>query len=155
MPHASLHRFSGAAAMFLFAVSAPLALAQRPALTKSVDEPGRTPYFDVVENFTPCSPSSSCGVVFKAVPAGYRLVVTHVSVYIVSCSSTLAYLTSAAGLSRAIFLPTPVAVGNGSCVSSGPITYYGEPGETPRVYEVGNSTTGLHASLTGYLVTVD
>jgi hypothetical protein len=55
------------------------AIAQRPALTKNIDEPGRIPYQQFVS--AKPAPSSACGLnfctfVLPVVPAGKRLVVT-------------------------------------------------------------------------------
>ena len=54
------------------------ALAQRPALTENIDEPGRKPYQEgQASNCLSAGPI--CSVDFATVPAGVRRVVTHLA----------------------------------------------------------------------------
>ena len=52
--------------------------ATNPALTSSVDDPGRTAYESNV-NCSPVSGGISCQANFSAVPQGQRLVIQHIS----------------------------------------------------------------------------
>jgi len=61
--------------------AAPVAAQTRAALVQSVDEPGRNPYQEALSNTT-CRGTSICTVEFASVPAGKRLVITHISGYI-------------------------------------------------------------------------
>jgi hypothetical protein len=50
--------------------------AKDPALTRSVDEPGRIAY----QSTAPCDlPGNTCNFIFPAVPKGHRLVLQHIS----------------------------------------------------------------------------
>jgi len=50
--------------------------ANDPALTRSVDDPGRIPY----QRTAPCDlPGNLCNFIFPAVPKGHRLVLQHIS----------------------------------------------------------------------------
>ena len=75
-----------AAASVLFA---PPVLAQaRAALVMSIDEPGRNPYQEQQSNVT-CRGSTVCGFNFAVVPAGKRLVLTHINGYVDTAAGTL------------------------------------------------------------------
>ena len=57
------------------------AMAQvRPALTASVDDPGRTPYKATIRQYCYLV-DAACDFTFPTVPAGKRLVIKHVSGY--------------------------------------------------------------------------
>lgn len=67
-----------AASMFV-SLATTTAHAQKPALTKSTDEPGRSPYFSSAYRY--CANNGVCQISsFKPVPVGFLLVVTHASV---------------------------------------------------------------------------
>jgi hypothetical protein len=142
-----------------FSLAATTAHAQKPAITKSVDEPGRSPYFSSVDQG--CATSGLCSIrSFKRVPAGFRLVVTHASVLYVPDTSSghldnLVSLEITSDLEYVAYLPAPSSVGS-RLVTSAPITFYVEPGSTPEI-TVGNAAVGyfIHGSITGYLVALD
>src|SRR5260370_33701963 len=60
-----------------------------PALTSSMDEPGRTPYFS--RNAPNCSAVTYCVTLFAPVPTGQRLVVTNVSGFIYLATPGVVY----------------------------------------------------------------
>jgi len=142
------------AAVFITLLSAS-AQAQKPALTKSIDEPGRAPYLSYVVQ--PCQGAEICKIQFKAVPAGFRLAVTYVSVVYVpsGADDNLISLGQSPSNSMYLFLPAPVSVGLNRMTSS-PITFYVEPGSAPEI-TVFNSAKGYYisGSITGYLVALD
>lgn len=147
-----------------FATHSSTAAAQRPALVKSVDEPGRAPY---VSHRTPdpthnCF-ASSCVVQFDTVPAGFRLVVTYASAQItLTKNGTGAYFALGADgnfLGSRILLPAPVNIGADTHVAGGAVTFYVEPGSAPTIFMFGNNVdvTGQYfeeAAITGYLVAI-
>ena len=65
-----------AAACVLFAQ--PVLAQTRAALVQSVDEPGRNPYQEHKSTGS-CSGSTQCNLFFAPVPAGKRLVLTHIN----------------------------------------------------------------------------
>lgn len=65
----------------------PAAAQTRAALVQSVDEPGRNPYQEVQSNTT-CRGTSVCVVEFSVVPAGKRLVITHITGYFDTANAT-------------------------------------------------------------------
>jgi hypothetical protein len=149
-------------AVLIFATSMlnPLAAtsanAQKSVLTKSIDEPGRTPYTQTV---TPSCDIALlfCNANFNAVPAGFRLVVTHASLFY-SARPTLNYsLIGGAASDVFLYLPTTTPIyDSGSSrtyIVSTPVTYYVDAGRSPQI-EVYN---GLYvsATLSGYLVTLE
>ena len=146
----AVHNLAAATIMLLSATTQ----AQKPAITKSIDEPGRTPYTSEIKG----NCDGSCNVQFKTVPAGLRLVVTYISAsYITVPNASGPTLASLDGGSAFLLLPLVApATNNGtirSFILSSPVTYYVEPGSAPR-FNVSNSSS-FSASLFGYLVSVD
>jgi hypothetical protein len=118
-----------AASMFV-SLATTSAHAQKPALTKSTDEPGRSPYFSSANQY--CATDGECLMSFKPVPAGFRLVVTHASaVYVPAINSghldNLVFLRQSSDFADWTYLPAPSSIG-ASSVTSAPITFYVEPG---------------------------
>jgi hypothetical protein len=152
----SRSRFSTAhalAAIVIMLLSAS-AQAQKPAITKSIDEPGRTPYTSEIKGTC----DGSCNVQFKAVPAGFRLVATYIGASYISIpnASGPSFASLDGGPAFLYLPPVTAATNNGvtrSFILSTPITYYVESGNAPR-FNVGNSGS-FTASLFGYLVAVD
>ena len=125
------------------------AQAQKPALTKSVDEPGRSPYTSRVLDIC----RAGCVLNFTPVPAGFRLVVTHVAVGFTSTLlSKYVYLQSGNDTFSAFFLPVPNPAGDDYFITSTPVTYYVEPGVTPQMVVPGTATAT--ATIVGYLVAI-
>jgi hypothetical protein len=147
------------------ALCAPPLLAQtRAAFVQSVDEPGRNPYQESLNDLT-CRNGKTCAFNFATVPAGKRLVLTHISGYVDTGAGTLpsgfvqsdrggsAYATlaftgergSVGGLGTRIFINHNV------------LAYFG-PGESVRgVYTLGITSSdfmsgGAAMMLTGYYV---
>jgi hypothetical protein len=146
------------------ALCAPPVLAQtRAAFVQSVDEPGRNPYQETLSDTT-CRGTLVCSFNFDTVPAGKRLVLTHISGYVDTAAGTLpngfvqsgfggeAYATLAftgvrgptSALGTRIFINHPVRA------------YFG-PGESVRgLYHLNGSgdtmSGGALMMLTGYYV---
>jgi hypothetical protein len=142
------------------------ALAQtRAALVQSVDEPGRSPYQETLSDLS-CRGTTVCSFNFTTVPAGKRLVLTHISGYVDTGVGTLpnGFVQSSFGGSQYATLPfTGVrgpnsALGTRIFVNHGVQAFFG-PGETPRgVYHINGSgdqmSGGALMMLTGYFVNV-
>jgi hypothetical protein len=144
----------------VFVSLAATAHAQKPVTTKSTDEPGRSPYFSYASQS--CFANVSCEVThFKAVPAGFRLVVTHASasyspiVTSVRFDDLVVLGQSSDAAGTFVFLPAPSSVGR-TFVVSAPLTFYVDPGSTP-ILVFSNAAPGMlmFGSITGYLVAVD
>lgn len=149
-------------AALTFAFAPAIVHAQKPALTKSVDEPGRVPYNSSL-SLQSCS-NGGCSVYFAPVPPGYRLVITYVSVLVASSTPVSGYIsltTTAAGTTNTpeeMYLPVPVPTGPNSGISivSAPISFYAEPGSAPFIFVSTYLSQGsVTASLTGYLVALN
>jgi hypothetical protein len=147
----------------LTAVLALDALAQpKPALTRNVDEPGRNPYvrsMQVVQNTTNCSAAlDQCAATFLVVPDGKRLVITYVSVafFLAAGGNAPEASLSAAGTGFILLpQPTKMTFGVDRYTVATPVTFYVEPGESPRVIMRGfNFADGytFTVALAGYLV---
>jgi hypothetical protein len=138
--------------------------AQKPALVRNVDEPGRNPYQQgmLFNQSTQVCTNYVCTLWFNPVPAGYRLVVTHVSVrYRLADNSSDAYTTLGydGNLASDIVLPAPSFIGNNYYVASSPVTFYVEPGSSPTLFLAGNrvdasGSYSAQASIVGYLVAI-
>jgi len=147
------------ASVFVSLAATTAAHAQKPAITKSVDEPGRSPYFSSASRY--CAVTTVCGIdSFKPVPAGFRLVITHVSAIYRPSSDpghfdNEVYLRQSSDRGSIAHLPAPSSIGL-QLVASGPITFYVEPGSTPEIM-VANAAGGydIHGSITGYLVALN
>ena len=142
-------------AALLFAFTSASAHAQKPVLTKSTDEPGRTPYASSVSQ---TCPASFCVFSFNPVPAGFRLVVMHATIlYQTTTNSVNLVFLQQTPLTYLDILPVPTPAGGGFVISSNPITYYVEPQATPSL-TVENAAGGAFspavATLTGYLVAI-
>ena len=82
------HAFQTVPAALALAIAAagawtalPAAAQTRAALVQSVDEPARNPYQERIFGIT-CSGMTACSFNFAAVPAGKRLVITHISGFV-------------------------------------------------------------------------
>jgi len=130
-----------------------------PMLIKNIDEPGRTPYMDSADcfrNYWQCSNQ------LKAIPAGKRLVVEHISLNVQTGGNLLQVLVSGNGFDQRLFLQKQVLFSNGvsAYVVSQPFISYYEPGTTPAFEVQINGTSGTgplyyvegHLTITGYLI---
>jgi hypothetical protein len=140
------------------------ATAQKPTLVRNDAEPGRTPYqqtFFILQNASNCDSAQDCRINLPAVPAGFRLVINHVSVmFHMAPGGTGAYAT----LQTNSFGPGTVAFLTASPINattyliSTPMTYFVEPGETPVIVVQGNDVDrtgyGAEATVSGYLVSI-
>jgi hypothetical protein len=154
----------------VFAAMIP-AHAQKPALVQNIDEKGRNPYQQTIQ-FIPTTATAAatctsgyCNVSFKAVPAGYRLVVTQATAVFTAASTGdverlafLASLTSASvpALGDIAILPVPTLVGGIQSLNA-QVTFYVEPSLVPvlSVTNVQMSGSTVTMSLSGYLVNLN
>ena len=121
------------------------------------DEKGRVPYHSYVRS---ACYDLACTNSFMQVPAGYRLVVTYASVFFQGATgSTLSYTATLEGGTPSPgetdyfeSLPT-LSAGGGYYVASGPVVYYLEAGDTPKMLSAYAAVGSYaNASITGYLV---
>jgi hypothetical protein len=163
----SFHALPAVTALAIGAVCAlyaPQVLAQaRSALVQSVDEPGRNPYQESLSNTT-CRTTTVCAFDFAAIPAGKRLVVTHISGYVDTAGGTLpnGFLSSTFGGSQYATVaftgvrgPTS-GLGTRIFFNHSVLAYFGV-GENPRgvlhVNGTGDTMSGgAQLMLTGYFV---
>jgi hypothetical protein len=164
-----LTRIPLAALVALAATLVPFATipahAQKPALTENIDEKGRVPYYDAAQGY--CL-NGECVLIFKTVPAGYRLVITYATgVYQAPSSPSvnnfnLVTLSSgASGQGNNSSVPytaylTPTTAGANVYTFSNPLTFYAEPNSTPQmvisnVSSVSGEQSGV---ISGYLVSI-
>jgi hypothetical protein len=140
-------------------VPVSVALAQpKPALVQNRDEPGRTPYLEAVQvsdSDPQCNPTA-CHYDFTTVPAGKRLVVTHVAVSVGTSGGTFAAAFLMRNGGDVIPLGTMQRGGPRFYLST-PVTYFVEPGQTPRMELVCDAVDEgqyLGAALIGYYVSL-
>jgi hypothetical protein len=167
----STYRVCSAALVFcaLFCGALPLAIAQRAVPVENIDEPGRSPYLEArsfVQNADACPPNY-CFVRFAPVPAGKRLVVTHVAVrFFVAVTFGVPYLELGPDVvqsSTTLPLPTATVPSTGAstgdpvAVMSAPVTWYAEAGTTPTLLLIGPNaflrfSLPSLATISGYFV---
>jgi hypothetical protein len=134
----------------------PLLAQVRAALVRNIDEPGRSPYQSVALNgaFTP----GTCSVDFAPVPLNKRLVVEHLSAYVLvggATSVVLGKLLLASNLAIGpIAFFDATSVGTAQWAASKQMTVYVEPGGVPRLSFTITSNINCTASgsLTGHLI---
>jgi hypothetical protein len=154
----------GILAAVVSGITAAPAIAQlvKAALVKNVDERGRTPYSATVSTCTNFSNLCGTSSGSPAVPAGKRLVVTHINTQIVtsagvSVSSVQLYFVNSAAAATPITYLSPTHVGTGAGVSNyvanQDVLVYVEAGFQPNVlFNVFGSGVSADAFITGYLV---
>jgi hypothetical protein len=155
------------ATFVLFATAT--ANAQKPALVKDIDALGRAPYQQTVlfnQTGSYCT-NFVCTVNFNAVPAGYRLVVTHVSARYKLGNGNVGGTVATVGIGidgylggDTLQLPAPTYLGFSSYIVSSPVTFYVEPGRTPTVFLGGKfvSTDGSYSAqvtVVGHLISIN
>ena len=132
--------------------------ATNPALTSSVDDPGRTAYESNV-NCSPVSGGISCQANFSAVPQGQRLVIQHISGGLAFDSDPKLVQVSTKGSPNqgisAFFVSSLVSTSN-SLFDQAVLQYF-EGGSTPVVEITGLAASFLanfpqDVTLTGYLL---
>jgi len=96
-----------------------------------------------------CAPQ--CILTFSPVPAGKRLVLTHVSAQVADDVQIVVIERPNSGGIDALFVTKPY---ESSSYISAPVTYYYEPGETPtaRMFVTVPGNNSLIVTLVGYLV---
>lgn len=143
--------------------ASPVLAQTRAAVVMSIDEPGRNPYQETHSNSN-CRSATVCNFPFAAVPAGKRLVLTHISGYVDTASGTLpnGFVSSGFGGSAYATLaftgvrgPTS-ALGTRVFINHSVQAYFG-PGEplnaTYHVNGTGDTFSGgAIMMLTGYFV---
>ena len=150
---------------FVLLAAAATANAQKPALVKDVDALGRTPYQQRIffnQDNSHCT-FFTCSVTFKTVPAGYRLVVTHVSIrYKLATGGTVASveINDGSAPGDGLLLPAPAYIGLSEYIASSPVTFYIEAGKAPTVSAMGQFVTNdgsitAEATVVGYLISLN
>ena len=96
-----------------------------------------------------CAPQ--CILTFSPVPAGKRLVLTHISAQVADDVQIVVIERPNSGGIDALFVTKPY---ESSSYISAPVTYYYEPGETPtaRMFVTVPGNNSLIVTLVGYLV---
>jgi hypothetical protein len=144
------------------AFSAKPVIAQiRAALVQNVDEPGRNPYQET--QFVICA-AQNCNFTFATVPAGKRLVLTHVNGTVNTAGGTvpITLIQSSLGGSpfATVWVPLTKSTVHSNAtrfmISSDVLAYFG-PGEQPSGFDGLFSTPdsfvgGAQLMLTGYYV---
>lgn len=131
----------------------------KPALVQDRDEPGRDPYVVAIHQASTgfCN-IAACVFNFAAVPAGKRVVITHVAVGVplaAGTSQAAAYLLRSDG----VVMPLPAAqrVRPNRYVVSTPITFFVDAGQAPSIefqYDEIDAGGFVYATLSGYFVTL-
>lgn len=142
----------------------PAAAQTRAALVQSVDEPARNPYQETQFNIA-CRGTPICVLDFAVVPAGKRMVVTHISGYVDTANGTMpnSFLQSSFGGSN--FATVPIIAGRGPLgnlgtryIISQSVLAYFNAGENPRGSYQGLlgevMSGGALMMLTGYFINV-
>jgi hypothetical protein len=137
-----------------------VALAQpKPALVQDRDEPGRAPYQEIIQQIAggfcngnvPCCTVNRCTFSSAAVPAGKRLVVTHVAVRFRQTGASI----PAAFLN---LVPLGVMQRTGNLVLlSMPVTVYFEADSSPKIDVFADSVElgeFFSAAVIGHFVTL-
>lgn len=138
-----------------------------PVPVMNVNDPGRKPYFATSGTTTSanCTDTFTCQFSFVPVPAGERLVVQHVALFIQANSGSAAtvYVGSSSGAFGETFVAAtvaPVALGGSEIALDQPVLVYLDAGVTPLV-RVQFPTGGVNTSdtmlvqqavLSGYLL---
>ena len=96
-----------------------------------------------------CAPQ--CILTFSPVPAGKRLVLTHVSAQVADDVEIVVIERPNSGGIDSLYITKPYPSSN---YMSAPVTYYYEPGETPtaRMFVTVPGNNSLIVTLVGYLV---
>jgi hypothetical protein len=139
-----------------------------PPGNPDVDQKDRNPYQQTVlfnQTSSTCT-NFVCTVSFKAVPTGYRLVVTNASALYKlgngNAGGTLPNVSLAINgnfFGTLLMLPAPAPIGFNLYVASSPVTFYVEPGDAPTLLLSGQFVTTdgsntAQATIVGYLVSL-
>ena len=131
-----------------------------PALTSSIDDPGRVAY-QSASFVTSCVSPSTCQFSFPQVPKGHRLVIQHVTGELSFSGSTLQSIVAHLNGDNGSHFLTPVVPNVNSSFNSffdQPVLSYVEAGDAPSFEALvfGSSTATFsgpqQANLTGYLL---
>ena len=132
--------------------------ATMPALTSSVDDPGRIPYQKLVLN-TGCVGQTICAFTWPQVPQGQRLVIQHISGLLTVSPDPGALLVFFGNVRNEVNVVSAVNIG-GSSFSAlhEQVLLYFDQGETPMVLAqaLGSSTFNTSEEervfLSGYMI---
>jgi hypothetical protein len=133
--------------------------ATMPALTSSVDNPGRVPYQSHATNIN-CAGSEGCETTHTTVPSGHRLVIQHVSLRFDTTGNPSALALLSANNNGTVLSSFFVPVNNVQSVQGGaidqPVLGYLDAGVSPVVgIYLGNGSKVLsffEATVNGYLL---
>jgi hypothetical protein len=149
-------------AFFLLAAASATALAQKPVLVQSLDEPARSPYQQAIifnQGASTCT-AFVCLVSLPAIPAGKRLQVTYVS-YLYGAPSGNARVSikpDNGPFTQGAYLPLPQSNGANVYAGGSPVTLYVEAGNNPTVslegLNVASSSTSAQVMVVGHLISV-
>jgi hypothetical protein len=133
----------------------------RPAYTKNVDEPGRTPY-QTSNIFSPSSCSFNsvlyfCPLPLPTVPAGKRLIIEHVSIFVALNAGVPDSLRLQNSFNNNIFWVQPTftqrALTPTHFFLDRQVLAYYEPGDTPKLLLAATgSLAAAEATVHGYLI---
>jgi hypothetical protein len=136
--------------------------ATHPALTRSVDDPGRVAYQSTSSLFG-CGVNISCGIGFPVTPMGYRLVIQYVSILLVGdTDTTFSFAAVSLGINSGVLPARASFIAGGFAnriAATQPVLVYidGGGGRAPEVLieaqGVGGATaTTGSATVAGYLL---
>jgi hypothetical protein len=135
--------------------------AASPALTSSVDDPGRIAY-QSVQTPPNCAGANGCAFAFAAVPTGHRLVIQHVSGELILTGTPIAVhvtlLSSISSPRSSFFVPFVGLTNLSDSYFDQPVLHYFGEGDVPggEIDLIGNSTANTFSdvivTLTGYLL---
>jgi len=126
--------------------------ATSPALTRSVDDPGRIAYQSTATCVQDSAFLNACDFDFPAVPGNHRLVVQHVSA-VLGGNATGAQVNLSGGANQAAssFLAPPSF--RGASEFDQPVLQYFDAGSLPFLQAVADTTlTSGSATISGYLL---
>lgn len=144
----------------------PLLAQIRAALTQNIDEPGRNPYQESYFSYlNDCAAASKfCNFNFSVVPAGKRLVITHVSAYVdiqngqlPNCNIQSNFGGSQYAVAFFTGVRGPTSTGSTRIFINQDLQMYLGPGETPHAFCGLVSTSDTFAGagnmeLSGYFI---
>jgi len=126
--------------------------ATSPALTSSVDDPGRIPYQAIISNNN-CRGATECTLSLPMVPQGHRLVIQHINAnFSISPAPTIAGVDLDINNSYTASFISPTI--NGFNILDQSVQFYVDGGNTASFFEFVTGTTLVFPviTVTGYLL---
>ena len=149
--------FLRASLLALASFAATCAFAQpKPALVQDRDDPGRDPFQAMAIALPADCNAIGCAVTFPAVPAGKRLVITHIAVIADAASGDLAFVKLSHNGGNPVTLTWPisrVSVPAGLFLNV-PVTFFVDAGASPTIGVQLTDATELIGTLVGHYVTL-